>query len=216
MSDRLLYHIFADVGVESEPLLAYGTVIRVGHDPIDTNESVPVQADARQLPLTPGADLALLHPPCQKWSVATRSRGDPDDHPDYIELAREIGREYADHYIIENVPQAPLNDPVTLSGKMFGLPITFKRSFETSFHVEQPPVYQDLTDNMGPLSEHSKTGGWQGDVDLWKTAKQVTGEYPVRDLKRSGIPAPYIHYLVQHWLKATSVEYENSQEKIIA
>ena len=195
--DPLIYHIFADVGVESEPLSAYGRVVRVGLDPLDTNESEPVKADASELPLKPGADLAILHPPCQKWSSATRGRG---DHPDLILLAREIGKEYAEDYIIENVPAAPLHDPVELEGRMFGLPITYKRAFETSFHVEQPAMYGNLLADGGVLARHSATGGWQGSESLWRSIKQVTGDYPTTDLKRSGIPAPYIHYLMRWWL----------------
>lgn len=198
MSDRLIYHIFADVGVESEPLSAYGRVVRVGLDPLDTNESEPVQADAHQLPLTPGADLAVLHPPCQRWSSATRGRG---DHPDLIPLARQIGNEYADDYIIENVPNAPLRNPVKLDGSMFGLPIQYRRAFETSFHVEQPPIHGNLYADGGVLATHHETGGWQGGTSLWRSIKQVTGDYPSQDLKRSGIPAPYIHYLMRWFIE---------------
>lgn len=199
MERPLIYHIFADVGVESEPLSAYGRVARVGLDPLDTNESEPVQADARNLPLKPGADLAVLHPPCQKWANQTHINGDRDDHADLIPLAREIGQKYADEYIIENVPNAPLNDPVTLEGRMFGLPITYRRAFETSFHVEQPAMYGNLLADGGVLADHQETGGWQGSAQLWRSIKQVSGDYPVRDLKRSGIPAPYIHYLMRWW-----------------
>jgi len=197
----LIYHIFADVGVESEPLSAYGDVVRIGLDPIDTNESDPVKADAKHLPLKPGADLAVLHPPCQKFSTLTRNRG---DHENLIPLAREIGEEYADDYIIENVPSAPLNDPVELEGRMFGLPITYKRAFETSFHVEQPAMYGNLLADDGDLADHQRTGGWQGETDIWRSIKQVSGDYPSRDMKRSGIPAPYIHYLVRNWLQQRS------------
>lgn len=196
--ERLIYHIFADVGVESEALSAYGRVVRVGLDPLDTNDSEPVQADARNLPLRPGADLAVLHPPCQPFSKASRGRNTDDN---LIPLAREIGEEYAEDYVIENVPQAPLNDPVQLDGRMFGLPIRYTRAFETSFHVEQPPVYGDLRADGGALAQHEATGGWQGSEALWRAVKQVSGSYPAEDLKRSGIPAPYIHYLARWWLQ---------------
>lgn len=197
--EPLIYHLFADVGVESEPLSAYGRVVRVGLDPLDTNASEPVAGDVRELPLRPGADLALLHPPCQRWSTATRGR-DPNRHPDLIPLARDIGREYAEDYIIENVPNAPLHNPVRLNGRMFGLPIEYERAFETSFHVEQPPMYQNLAADGGPFAAHQETGGWQGSERLWRVVKQVSGDYPAEDMKRSGIPAPYIHYLTRWWL----------------
>lgn len=196
--ELLIYHIFADVGVESEALSGYGRVVRIGLNPQDTNDSEPVQGDARNLPLQPGADLAVLHPPCQPFSSASRGRNTDEN---LIPLAREIGQEYAEDYIIENVPEAPLNDPVRLDGRMFGLPIKYERAFETSFHVEQPPVYGDLRADGGPLARHEQTGGWQGTEPVWRSIKQVSGDYPVRDMKRSGIPAPYIHYLVRWWIR---------------
>lgn len=196
--DALIYHIFADVGVESEPLSAYGRVVRVGLDPIDTNQSEPIKADANNLPLKPGADLAMLHPPCQRWSSLTPIHGNPEDHPDLIPLSREIGEELAEDYIIENVPQAPLKSPVKLTGRMFGLPIRYERAFETSFHVEQPPRHKPLVaDGNG-----AKAGDWNGSIEKWRSIKQVSGPYPPNDLKRSGIPAPYIHYLMRWWCKS--------------
>lgn len=208
-----ILHVFADVGVESEPLSAYGRVLRFGLDPLDTNKSEPIQADARELPLRDDfeADLALLHPPCQAWSDATAQNGDPDDHPNLIPLARRLGEQYAEHYIVENVPDAPLRDAITLSGRMFGLPIVYRRAFETSFHVEQPPdnhSLTDLTDRSGPFTREHGQGGvrfgsWVGSDAIWRTAKQVSEDYPARDMKRSGIPAPYIHYLMRWYLRAT-------------
>lgn len=205
-NDTLIYHIFADTGVESEVLDAYGRVVRVGWDPIDTGNSEPVKADARHLPLRPNADLALLHPPCQAYSSATHGTGDPTTHPELIEAAREIGREYADHYILENVPQAPLlkDESVKLNGKMFGMPITYTRKFETSFYVEQPTEYADLRPESGPMAKQGSTGNmWIGTEEWWRSAKMITGDYPVREMKRHGIPAPYIQYLIRHWLRAT-------------
>lgn len=192
--EPLIYHIFADVGVESEALSAYGRVVRVGLDPVDTNDSEPVKADAKHLPLAPGADLAVLHPPCQRWSRATRVDGNPEEWPDLIPLAREIGREYAEDYIIENVPEAPLHDPLVLQGRHFGIPLAYSRAFETSFPTETPPPVQKQLDN------HLYDGSWSGTVDYWKTLKGYSGDYPSRDFKRSGIPRPYIDFLVRSWL----------------
>ena len=201
--EPLIYHIFADVGVESEALSSYGRVVRVGLDPLDTNESEPVRADATNLPLKPGADLAVLHPPCQRWSNATQVDGDPESWPDMIPLAREIGQEYAEDYIIENVPKAPLNNPVELDGRMFGLPIAYQRAFETSFHVEQPPRFaQDL-------SNHLMDGSWTGTMSYWRTMKGYSNDYPARDFKRSGIPRAYIDYLIRHWLRVTQQAGKN-------
>lgn len=213
-TDRpLIYHVFADVGVESEPLSVYGRVVRVGLDPLDTNDSEPVKADARNLPLKPGADLAVLHPPCQRWAPQTHISGDRDEHPNFLPLARRIGEEYAEDYIIENVPTAPLEDPTVLDGRMFGLPVAYRRAFETTFQVDVPPAQATLADG-GAFATHSATGNWNGDARLWRTVKQVAGDYPARDMKRSGIPAPYIHHLIREWMEQTAVPDETDTEQI--
>lgn len=193
-SENIIYHIFADEGVESETLAAYGRVVRVGLNPVDTNVSEPIKADARELPLKGGADLAVLHPPCQKWSPISNA---PDAYPDLIPLAREIGKEYAEHYIIENVPRAPLRDPVKLKGDMFRLPIGYERAFETSFHVEQPAIYDTLEYESGVNGPRIRSKAW------WKAVKGVAGDYRKDPLVNAGIPAPYIHYLCRAWLRAT-------------
>lgn len=195
MSEPLIYHIFADYGTESEALADYGRVVRVGLDPEDTNESEPVRADATNLPIRPGADLAVLHPPCTRWSEMTSIDGDPIDHPDLIPEPRDIGREYAEHYIIENVPRAPLRSPVVLDGKMFGLPIAYARAFETSFPVEQPPRYSTL----GGETETSPYFYSDRTLEWWSIVKGYANRYPKDHTARNCVPAPYIRYLLRAW-----------------
>lgn len=205
-SERLIYHIFADIGVESETLVGYGRVVRVGLNPQDTNSSEPVKADAANIPLRPGADLAVLHPPCQKWSQLTGyAGGEPDDHPNMIPLARHLGKTLADDYIIENVPRAPLKSPkgggnVILDGQMFGLPIPKRRQFETSFPLPEPPEYETVQ-AYGGLDAHRKGAAWAGTDAEWRSVIGVSGEYPTREMRRSGIPAPYIHWLMRAYIQ---------------
>jgi hypothetical protein len=205
MPERLIYHIFADIGVESEVLDAYGRVVRVGLDPIDTNASEPVQADAGELPLKKQANLAVLHPPCQRFSQMTGYTGDPESHPNLIPLARHIGREYADDYVIENVPRAPLRSPeggdcVVLDGQMFGLPIPKRRQFETSFPLPDPPEYERV-EPYGALKAHREGTPWVGTDAEWRSIIGVSGDYPTRELRRSGIPASYIHWIMRAYLQ---------------
>lgn len=192
----LIYQIFADKGVESEVLSGYGRVVRVGLDAEDTNVSEPVRADARNCPLASGADLAVLHPPCTRWAEMTSISGDRDDHPDLISEARELGRDLADHYIIENVPRAPLQDPVVLDGKMFGLPIKVERAFETSFSVEQPPRHASLTPDTetSPYFYSDRSREW------WAATKGYPDRYPKQHMAKNTIPAPYIRYLLREWM----------------
>jgi hypothetical protein len=106
--DVKILHVFADEGVESEPLSAYGDVWRIGLDPRDSPYNAKViEADAREpLPVSEDFDLVFLHPPCTFMSRLTNISGDRNDHENFIPRAREIGQRYGDNYVIENVPRA--------------------------------------------------------------------------------------------------------------
>ena len=192
-----ILHVFADTGVECEALSAYGSVTRVGIDPEPnpyTDELV--QADAQDVSFTQTFDLGLFHPPCQAWTPGAQMQGTTDDHEDLIPVARELAREYCNEWIIENVPQAPLHNPVTLNGGMFGLPLHYERAFETSHHVDQPRNQTRLTDG-GYFDRHHENGGFQGSKEMWKSAKGYSHDWPSKPLSRSAIPRAYINYLVR-------------------
>lgn len=84
-------------------------------------------------------DAIHASPPCQRWSAKTKNK---DAHPDLIAPLRLMLEEIASEgvpYVIENVPGAPLNDPVQLCGSSFGLGVRRHRLFETSFPLLAPP-----------------------------------------------------------------------------
>mgnify|MGYP006926869914 CR=1 FL=1 len=193
-----ILHAFADYGVEAEPLRLYGEVVRLGHDPRDTNDSQPVRAKAEAAPFAPDSfDVGMFHPPCTRWS----DMPDADksgDAPNLVPLARELGNRLCDHYIIENKPRAPLDDPTLLSGKMFGLPIEHERAFETSFRVRQPPRQQSLPTESSPYFNTEKSREW------WASVKGVReAPYCKHALSKNSLPAPFVHYLMRAWLEAT-------------
>ena len=191
-------HCFADTGVESEALSAYGEVTRVGLDPEDTPFTDHlIQADARGVEFDTTFDLGLFHPPCQRWTNGAAQHQTRDNHKNLIPVARKLANEYCSEYIIENVPKAPLENPVELTGEMFGLPIHYKRAFETSYHVEQPRQQTRLCGGHDVFDKWHDTGGWYGSYELWQTVKGYSGDYDHRQLKRSGIPRAYINYLVR-------------------
>lgn len=219
-STRIL-HLFADTGIESEVLSTFGDVTRVGIDPDPNPFSTVIQADGRDPPVSGDFDLALAHPPCQRWSVATPGGGsDPDSHPDYIDDAREVCQELADHYIIENVRDAPLRDPVLFNGGMFGMGIHYPRAFETSFDVPRPDTVPRWRPSGGPLAEQGKQGNaWVGTNDGWRLAKGYTYDWPGRELKRHAVPAPYLRRLLYWWLAAVETGTRSEQaglEEVIA
>lgn len=87
-------------------------------------------------------DVVAVHasPPCQRWSDATGVSGVREDWPDLISPIRDRLREMDLPYVIENVPRAPLRDPVTLCGTMFPseLAVIRHRAFETNWPLPQP------------------------------------------------------------------------------
>jgi len=76
-----------------------------------------------------GFDAIHASPPCQRFSTAT---ADPDRHPDLIAPVREALIGSGLPYVIENVPQSPLINPVRLCGSAFGLRVRRHRHFESN------------------------------------------------------------------------------------
>ena len=73
-----------------------------------------------------GADVIHSSPPCQRFSIASRCRpGLAARYPDLIAPVRVALQATGKPYVIENVPGAPLIDPVMLCGSMFGLQAEF-------------------------------------------------------------------------------------------
>lgn len=201
---RRILHLYADTGVEDEVLAGFGDVVRVGIDPDPNPYSRVVRGDARDPPIAGTFDLAVVHYPCQRWSRATENGGgDPEEWPDDLDEARDVAREYADDYILENVPEAPLEDPVVLTGKKFGLPIHYPRAFETTFYVAEPDGRATHLPDVGGLAEQGTTGkAWVGSNDEWRLAKGYNYEWPARGLKRHAVPAAYLRHLLYYWLAA--------------
>src|SRR5690606_6239024 len=80
-----------------------------------------VRGDALEVAAKFGHVFHAIHasPPCQRYSNAQRLRR--NDHPDLIGPTRALLESIGLPWVIENVPGAPLRDPVTLCGAMFGL-----------------------------------------------------------------------------------------------
>lgn len=104
-------------------------------------------ADAMTFPLD-GFDAIHASPPCQHYSYASNCRpGLAAKYPDLVGPVRERLQATGLPYVIENVPGAPLHDPVELCGCHFGLTVMFggakfglyrPRLFESNFPIPQP------------------------------------------------------------------------------
>lgn len=109
------------------------------------------QADALTFPLD-GFDVIHASPPCQRFSVASNIHGNPKDrHPDLVDRARRRMQTAGKPFVIENVPGAPLDNPIMLCGTMFpGLRVYRHRLFEChGFTLDDPPGPCKHTHRMG-------------------------------------------------------------------
>jgi DNA (cytosine-5)-methyltransferase 1 len=82
-------------------------------------------------------DLIGASPPCQAHTSLQGRWG--REYPDLIAPTRDALKATGRPYVIENVPGAPLENPITLCGSMFGLRVIRHRIFETSVPIWFPP-----------------------------------------------------------------------------
>ena len=97
-----------------------------------------VLGDALEYVMEHGAEFDLIHasPPCQKYTKAAQQwRASGKEYPDLVAITRDMLRDTGKLYIIENVPGAPLINPVILNGAMSRLNIHRTRLFECSFEI---------------------------------------------------------------------------------
>jgi DNA (cytosine-5)-methyltransferase 1 len=99
-------------------------VVGVDHDP-RRRRYYPYEfhaADAIGYLLAHGGEYDVIHasPPCQRYSRGTNNR-DTTGYSDLLGPTRTALVKVGVPWVIENVQQAPLHDPVVLCGTMFGL-----------------------------------------------------------------------------------------------
>ena len=112
------------------------------------------QADALEYLIEHGHEFDAIHasPPCQAHSVARHIHG--GEYADLIPQTRTWLLEVGKPWVIENVPGAPLVNPVTLCGLMFGLRVYRHRMFESNFFMLGVPHAQ----HPGGATTNSKSG----------------------------------------------------------
>jgi len=103
-------------------------------------------------------DLIWASPPCQAYTpLSNKHRGNDtvaDDRPHLVTITRQLLDKTGVPYIIENVPGAPLKDPVSLHGNQFGLGVHRPRLFESNIPLAEPlyaPRHPDPVPVYGKL-----------------------------------------------------------------
>mgnify|MGYP000567788889 CR=1 FL=1 len=124
---------FDVVGVDILPLNVQPGLFEPPRDwyPFEFRQGDALKADLR------GFDLIWASPPCQAFTAYKRRAGHVAPRDNLIPVVREMLVATGTPYVIENVVGAPLIDPVTLCGSMFGLDVRRHRIFESSFPIKQ-------------------------------------------------------------------------------
>jgi DNA (cytosine-5)-methyltransferase 1 len=167
-------------------------------------------------------DIAAIHasPPCQRYSRMSSCRpGLAGDYPDLVGATRERLELTGKPYVIENVPGAPLNNPIMLCGQMFGLDLYRHRNFETNFDVDAPAAEGGLLEFLkknpdcgwphvkpGSAAGHWKPGqvisvsGHCSPIAIARAAMDI--DWMTRDELSEAIPPAYTEYIGKHLMEA--------------
>lgn len=153
------------------------------------------QGDALTYPLD-GFDVVHASPPCQAYTAAQTIR--KNVHPDLVDPIRQRLTAWGGVWTIENVPGAPLVDPIELCGTMFGLHTYRHRLFESNAQLRQPIHYPHMGSpvKMGrplrPGDVYTAVGNFSN-VDIVKVDMGVP--WMTREGVRECIPPAYTAFL---------------------
>lgn len=179
---------FTVVGVDIEAQPRY-----VGAEFVQA-DALAYLSDLLAQPGLGGFDAVHASPPCQHFSRMTACRpGLSEQYPDLVGPTRDLLDASGLPYVIENVPGAPLRDPVKLCGCQFGLRsprgLTVRR--ERWFEVNWPlfgflPPHNHSEPAL-PVTGHSPGKEWRElYVDRY-------GEAPRLDERRSAMGVPWMN-----------------------
>lgn len=151
-------------------------------------------------------DFSAIHasPPCQGYSMASQQwRLSGKEYPRLINDTRHRLKVIGKPYIIENVPGAPLVNPILLNAAMFGMRIRRRRLFELSFEIPLflIPKEEPSGLRMGrPVTENSiitPVGHFSG-VAITKQRMEI--DWMNRGELSQAIPPAYTHFIGKHLL----------------
>lgn len=166
-----------------------------------------IQADAIEYVLQYGHLYDYIHasPPCQKYSIASMQfviAG--KEYPDLIKATRQaliiVGRPYD----IENVPGAPLINPILLCGSMFNYPSYRHRLFETNWGLKAPihPEHIAKSAKMGRPIKEGEFIQHVGHFSGVKYVQELTGcHWADQYGLAQSIPPCYTQYIGKQFIK---------------
>jgi DNA (cytosine-5)-methyltransferase 1 len=155
-----------------------------------------IQADALTFDVSP-FDAIWASPPCQNDTAYKRRKDHVRAVPQLIPSTRDKLVASGKPWIIENVPGAPLLNPIVLCGSMFGLDVKRHRLFETSFVVSPPKCRHDVwtprfpgATNRAPMSRKTvEVGVYRIPVETQRKAMGVDRPVSLSKLSQMVPPA---------------------------
>ncbi len=165
-------------------------------------------------------DFIHASPPCLAHSVANAgAKKKGKEYADYLQIICDLLRGQEIPYVIENVPNKMMRNPIILQGAFFGLKVIRKRFFETNFvWLQPPPILQkgeissgkcvtcagnayarrDGERHKGKLSAHK-------DKTMLENRKIAMGMDWVKTMKEvnNAVPPAYSKYLMEIYINNT-------------
>ena len=175
-----------------------------------------IQGDAIEYLKKNGQEYDFVHasPPCQHFTKYNNCRKNlKEKYENLIEPTRQALIDSGKIYVIENVVGAPLIEPITLCGSMFGLDVRRHRLFESNVFLMQPKcnhkIWQPNRFVGGRSRERGgsnvlcratmEIGRWNIPINKQKEAMQIDWITDLRKLSES-IPPSYTKYIGQQLL----------------
>ena len=127
-------------------------------------------------------DAVHASPPCQSFTAYRRKgHGVGDNYPDLISATRSMAMRTGLPYVIENVPGAPLENPVQLCGTGFGLDVQRHRLFESNVslmgmgcaHGRHAPRYTAATNRQENSRRTVEIGVWRIPLEVQQAAMGI-------------------------------------------
>lgn len=162
------------------------------------------QGDALEFVQAHGREFDVIHasPPCQGYSACRfLPQNAGNVYALLIDAVRAELRSSGKPFVIENVSGAPLETPVILEGRMFGLKVLRKRLFECSPYLLAPPIApMKKRKYVADISEFER--GQYGFVGVYgqrfsvPVAREAMGiDWMTRDELAQAIPPAYTEFI---------------------
>lgn len=198
-------------------------IIGVDNEPQPNYPYKFVQADAVKYLAKNYHKFTHIHasPPCQKYSVTTKSVQKNNPEVEYSAIAEEI-RDFLHTIqvpsVIENVLQAPIRKDIVLNGDMFGLKVLRSRKFElNNFFMMQPLKPKKLgTVKSGDYATVVGNGRLKANdgvkfkvpgnniIEVWSNAMDIHW-MKTRDELKEAIPPAYTKYIGYEFFKVNTM-----------